>query len=130
MSCTVEECTNQGRLVRGLCNPHYQRWYKYGDPLGSKPRARTPQQISERFWSRTKKVGGCIEWQGARDGGYGKFGVRAGLTVWAHRFAWEDKRGEIPEGMTVDHLCRNRACVNVEHMEIVTRGENARRAKA
>ena len=38
----------------------------------------------------------------------------------AHRVAWEEVNGPIPEGLTIDHLCRNRACVNVEHLEAVT----------
>lgn len=47
--------------------------------------------------------------------------------VQAHRFAWADRRGPIPEGLTVDHLCFNRRCQNPGHMEIVTRSENSRR---
>ena len=47
--------------------------------------------------------------------------------VLAHRFAYELLRGPIPEGMTIDHLCRTRSCVNPEHFEVVTRGENVLR---
>jgi hypothetical protein len=58
-----------------------------------------------------------------------------GYAVWfdghkqtlAHRFLWERLNGKIPKGMTLDHLCRNRKCVNPDHLEIVTRGENVRR---
>ena len=47
--------------------------------------------------------------------------------VRSHRLAWQEQVGPIPPGMTVDHLCKNPPCVNVQHMEIVTAEENARR---
>ncbi len=50
--------------------------------------------------------------------------------VLAHRVAYEREVGPIPKGMVIDHLCRTRACVNVEHMEVVTHGENIRRGYA
>jgi HNH endonuclease len=46
----------------------------------------------------------------------------------AHRMAWERKYGPIPEGMEPDHTCRNRGCVNTDHMELVTNLDNLRRA--
>lgn len=66
----------------------------------------------------------CVRWTGriGRDG-YGRIG-RRGL---AHRVAWERERGPIPAGMTIDHLCRVRNCVNVEHMEAVTQLVNTMR---
>jgi hypothetical protein len=45
----------------------------------------------------------------------------------AHRVVWEAEHGEIPEGMTVDHLCKTRKCVNVDHLRLLTNFENARR---
>jgi len=45
----------------------------------------------------------------------------------AHRAAWTAVYGQIPEGMTIDHLCKNRRCVNVEHLRLLTNYENARR---
>lgn len=44
-----------------------------------------------------------------------------------HRVAYEDKYGTIPEGMVLDHLCRNRACINPDHLEVVTQRENIMR---
>lgn len=66
----------------------------------------------------------CIEtdWHIMRNG-YGIRGHRL-----AHRVAYETQVGPIPKGLEIDHLCRNRACVNVEHMEVVTHAENMRRA--
>lgn len=50
-----------------------------------------------------------------------------GKRVLGHRLIWEVERGPIPEGLVIDHLCRNRACVNVEHMEVVTQAVNKAR---
>lgn len=72
---------------------------------------------------------GCIEWTRYRDpDGYGRLRTSAtrGGDL-AHRHAYEQRYGPIPRGLDIDHLCRNRACVNVDHMELVTRGENTRR---
>ena len=83
--------------------------------------------LPDCFWSKTATDTGCVVWQGAQNSkGYGCFGV-GGRPTLAHRLAWEDANGAIPDGMTIDHLCRVRACVNVEHMEIVSVAENSRR---
>ena len=67
----------------------------------------------------------CVEWKLFKDAdGYG----RVGRGKLAHREMWLKNRGPIPEGLTIDHLCRNRSCVNTDHMELVTREENLRRA--
>lgn len=72
---------------------------------------------------------GCHVWLGAAQSkGYGSVTDRQGGTMLAHRAAWEQANGPIPEGMTVDHICRNKRCVNVEHMELVTAAENTARA--
>lgn len=63
---------------------------------------------------------GCWEWPGKKSAeGYGQ-----GRGGYAHRLAWQALNGPIPEGLQIDHLCRNRACVRPDHMELVTRKEN------
>lgn len=69
----------------------------------------------------------CIPWNGyLDDDGYGRVSI-AGKWRGAHRVAWERDHGQIPYGLVIDHLCRNRACVNTEHMEPVTAIENTKR---
>ena len=50
-------------------------------------------------------------------------------TMPAHRYAYEELVGPIPEGLQLDHLCRNRSCVNPDHLEPVTCRENLRRGE-
>ena len=82
---------------------------------------------ADRFWSKVQRSSGCWLWTGAiGKGGYGNFwdGERY---LNAHRWAFEDANGPVPEGLVIDHLCRTRACVNPIHMEVVSCGENIRR---
>lgn len=96
----------------------------------SRPGRRPRPTPEERFWSRVAKIGLCWEWTGLKDRkGYGRFGV-GGQETGAHRYAWTLMRGPVPEGLEIDHLCRNHGCVRPSHLEPVTRGENARRGLA
>lgn len=71
---------------------------------------------------------GCIIWTGAvQSSGYGSVTNGKGSSVLVHRREWEHTNGPIAPGMTIDHLCRERLCINVEHMEVVSRAENSRR---
>lgn len=69
----------------------------------------------------------CILFTGhIRPNGYGSI-RRDGRTQYAHRWHYEQAFGPIPDGLTIDHLCRNRACINPAHLEAVTRQENTAR---
>lgn len=85
-------------------------------------------QLAAIVASRSEAVpGGCVVWTGGlQSKGYGAFRFRRRLR-YAHRVAYVASRGPIPRGLVVDHLCRNRACVNPAHMELVTSVENVMR---
>ena len=84
-------------------------------------------KVQARFWAKVNKAEGCWEWIAGRSArGYGTFRF-GGANRLAHRVAYEMLRGPIPPSLTIDHLCRNRACANPAHMEPVTAQENVRR---
>ena len=82
----------------------------------------------ERFMNKVfpEPNSGCWLWDAyVSKNGYGRFGI--GRTVYeAHRISYKLFKGEIPEGMCVDHMCRVRSCVNPSHLRLLTREENVR----
>ena len=184
-TCSVSGCEKPARN-REWCGQHYQRWWKTGDPLATRPGrwashvpseckhdgcerprqsqglcglhaarlarwgdasyVRNPAQDSTvpplvRLLDRTTPaLDGCLLWEGSTTkGGYAQ--SKVGPDGLAHRSVYLLSVGPIRPGMTIDHLCHtndptcpggvtcpHRRCLNVAHMEIVSRGENARRA--
>jgi len=72
---------------------------------------------------------GCWEFRRGMGAGYGSL-VIAGQKRLAHRYVYETFVEPIPEGLQIDHLCRNRACINPDHLEPVTQSVNLRRGRS
>jgi len=119
--CRQEGC-KRPNVSYGLCNTH-AKWSQ--EKLAANP----PIAPRTGFWDKVKggDVSECWEWQAGKSiGGYGVAHIRR-IKTYAHRYAYEMLRAEIPDGLHLDHLCRNRACVNPWHLEPVTAKVNASR---
>lgn len=124
VTCSIDACSAPVR-ARGLCGKHYQRLMRWGDT--DTVRSKWPERTtSERFWSHVSKTDTCWLWTASIRNGYGVFWP-ADRMVMAHRFAYEEAKGAIPDGLDLDHLCRVRNCVRPSHLEPVTRHENVMR---
>lgn len=85
------------------------------------------------FWSKVSSQGSCWVWTGYKErDGYGVFavhisGTKKSIPFKVYRLSYTLIKGEIPKGMQIDHLCRNRGCLNPDHLEVVTCKENVLR---
>ena len=121
--CTETNCQGR-RIAKGLCWVHYQRLRRTGT---TSPRirkiplpARVRPDAESRFWASIERTEDCWLWaRPLQPTGYGAFRI-GGKSVFAHRFSYELMVGPIPHPLTIDHLCRVRACVNPDHLEAVT----------
>lgn len=92
-----------------------------------------PKPIADRLRAKIAQLNGCWVYQGyVQPNGYGKIGVRHGKndtrSTLVHRVAYEAFVGKIPKGLTIDHLCRTKLCVNPKHLEAVPQKINNFRA--
>lgn len=114
-ACSVEGCSSRS-WGKGLCQRHYTRQRRSGstdDPVEATP--------LERWESMVDKTDTCWLWTGrVTVAGYGQFSAPGRRSVHAHRWGYEQLVGQIDEGLSIDHLCRVRACVNPAHLEPVT----------
>jgi hypothetical protein len=125
------------RLTRGRCGTCYFRNLRR-----VRAAAKPVQTVADRLFAKaTAGPGNCLIWTGAlNDGGYGLISID-GRNRRAHRVAYEQVIGPIPDGMELDHTCHNqddtcpggrclhRRCVNPHHLEPVSKQENALRSK-
>lgn len=83
------------------------------------------ETASERFWPKVEKTDGCWIWKGSVWHLYGNFFFRG--KVWqAHRVSWVLSGRELPaKPLVLDHMCRNKTCVNPDHLRVVTPYQNA-----
>lgn len=92
------------------------------------PRPGNARPIGERI--NFDAADGCWEWTGAGDkGNYGQLMI-GGVVTKPHRVVYTIIKGEIPDGLELDHLCRNTRCVNPDHLEPVTHKENVARGQS
>lgn len=126
MTCVAPGCISVAH-AKGMCRAHYMRMWRHGSfdlPVRQK------ETIADRIAGYVARdpISGCWLWTAAvSTTGYGVLGVN-GVRQYAHRLSYEAHVGPIAEGLTIDHLCRTRRCVNPEHLEPVTMAENIRRA--
>ena len=82
----------------------------------------------DRFWAKVDKSSECWNWLGYVDAeGYGHYHTRGQGMMRAHRVAYSIATGRIPDGLVIDHLCRNTRCCNPAHLQAVTDRVNVMR---
>jgi hypothetical protein len=125
-SCMVEGCDSRPRGLN-LCEKHYRRFKR----TGSTDRTTAEYETEvDRFWHHVRRGEGCWIWTSETVKGYGRFKRGDRSRIMAHRYSYELEHGSIPEGLTIDHLCRTTLCVRPDHLEPVTMQENIRRGLA
>jgi hypothetical protein len=129
--CTVDGCDNTRTTSRLYCEKHRGRMRRHGNVTV----ALVDHTPAAERWKKCYEVDpqtGCWNWTGPvyKGQGHGFIQDGAAKRYMAHRFVWEQIVGPIPAVMVLDHLCKNKPCVNPAHLEMVTQAMNAYRGGA
>lgn len=113
--CEATDCAKK-KYCKGWCRTHYERMKTLG-------KLELPS-AEERFWAKVDKSGECWLWTGTLSkAGYAQYGIDYRVVL-GHRYSYAMENGPIPDGMVIDHMCHNRACVNSAHLRCATQSEN------
>lgn len=122
-ACAVEGC-DRTHYGHGLCQTHFRRKERSGEVRPGVPITLNTEDPEESFTERTKWRGECLIWIASTANGYGRMSIDGEKNRSAHRYAWERVNGPVPDGMYIDHICWNKACVNVEHLRLASPSQN------
>jgi hypothetical protein len=85
--------------------------------------------IEGRFYKKITVVQECWIWKASKlESGYGLFTDEYGKTITAHRWSFQHFHGVIPQGLVIDHICRNPSCVNPKHLQAISQSDNIKRS--
>lgn len=119
--CSIEGCAKDVKQ-QGWCTTHLSRWRKKGDPLAAvKKYYHNP---ADAIHEKAKRAGGCLIWTGTLTAQGYSYVRHENKRVLGHRWVYENEHGAIPDGMHVDHICGNRACVEPVHLRLATPKQN------
>lgn len=123
-TCTIDGCDRK-HYGHGLCNAHYKRLRKFGDPNVTTWRQRPKGlTVEEAVAFHSEQGGECIVWTGSvTSEGYAQMSWR-GKPSLVHRVLFESVFGPIQAGSQIDHKCRNRRCVKIDHLRLATPSQN------
>jgi hypothetical protein len=126
LPCSFKDCVNN-QQAKGLCGAHWRQQH-LGKPLS---KLRNQESIMERIMPQVEKTKYCWIWRG-RVSGKNKYPQISlgGIQTMVHRIVFEELSRQLEPGETLDHLCRNRICINPNHLEAVPLRENVKRMHA
>jgi len=97
---------------------------KFGDPLAGGTKYATPD---EAIAGRSSREGDCLVWKGhLNQKGYPRMNIGGNKLALVYRYVWERSNGAIPDGVEIDHICFNRACIELAHLRLADRVSNTR----
>lgn len=126
LPCSFEGCVNK-QQAKGLCGAHWRQQH-LGKTLS---KLRNQESIIERINPQFEVIDGCWVWQGRVGGkqGYPQISL-GGRQTMVHRIVFEELVRPLLAGETIDHLCRNRKCINPNHLEAIPLRDNVKRMHA